>query len=208
MAQEPGKPFHVYVIPADGGSLEQPVSSDRPPADPNWSPDGGSLLFGHNPSDEPLGTPLGLDMVNLQSHVVSRIPGSEEVWFSRWSPGGRYISAISRATDQLMVFDVESKKWSELARISVSWPQWSRKADYIYFVGASGGPRGVLRLKVKDRKLEQVVNLNDFRNAPSDWGWLGLAPDDSPLLLRDITNQDVYALDWGSAVKGRNASRS
>jgi hypothetical protein len=26
--------------------------------------------------------------------------------------------------------------------------------------------------------------------------WSGLSPDDSPLLLRDISSQDVYALDW------------
>ena len=26
--------------------------------------------------------------------------------------------------------------------------------------------------------------------------WLGLAPDDSPLLLRHNGTSDVYALDW------------
>jgi hypothetical protein len=28
--------------------------------------------------------------------------------------------------------------------------------------------------------------------------WVGLAPDDSPLLLRDTGSQDIYALDWES----------
>jgi hypothetical protein len=41
-----------------------------------------------------------------------------------------------------------------------------------------------------------VVNLKDFRNAPSDWNWMGLAADDSPVLLRDATTEDLYALDW------------
>jgi hypothetical protein len=67
MAQESGKPFHVYVVSADGGSPEQPVPGHRPSADPNWSPDGGSLLFGSNPGDNPAGAPLGLEMVNLRS---------------------------------------------------------------------------------------------------------------------------------------------
>ena len=196
-AQEPGKLFHVYVVSADGGSPEQPVPGDRSTDDPNWSSDGSSLLFGHNPFEEPPGTPLGIEMINLQSHVVSRIPGSEEFWSPRWSPSKHYIGAISRATDRLMLFDVESKKWSELARISVSWLQWSRKGDYIYFVGAQAGRRsGVFRVGVKDRKLKEVVSLNDFRHAPSDWGWMGLAADDSPIFLRDTTTEDLYALDW------------
>jgi len=196
-AQEPGKQFQVYVVSADGGSPEQPMPGDGSNDDPNWSADGGSLLFGHNPNEGSPSKPLGLAMINLQSHAVSRIPGSEEFWSPRFSPSGRYISAMSRATDRLMLFDIESKKWSELAKISVSWAQWSHKGDYIYFVGVqAGAPSGVFRVHVKDRKLEQVVSLKDFRHAPSDWGWMGLAADDSPLLLRDSTTEDIYALDW------------
>jgi hypothetical protein len=26
--------------------------------------------------------------------------------------------------------------------------------------------------------------------------WTGLAPDDSPLALRDISSYEIYALDW------------
>ena len=96
-----------------------------------------------------------------------------------------------------MLFDVQSQKWTELARITVNWPQWSRTGAYVYFIGATEGqPTGVFRLRIADHKLEQVVSLKDFRHAPADWGWLGLAPDDSPLLLRDATTEDVYALDW------------
>ena len=29
----------------------------------------------------------------------------------------------------------------------------------------------------------------------ADW-WLGLAPDDSPLVLRQATMQEIYALEW------------
>jgi hypothetical protein len=32
------------------------------------------------------------------------------------------------------------------------------------------------------------------------WGaWLGLDPEDSPLMLRDVGTQDVYSLDWMAA---------
>ncbi len=51
-------------------------------------------------------------------------------------------------------------------------------------------------LRLRDRKVEQVATLKDPR-VPSSFGnWLGLAPDNSPLALRDIGSQDIYALDF------------
>ena len=80
----------------------------------------------------------------------------------------------------------------------MGYPEWSRNGDYIYFLGIppAGQPRGLFHIRLRDGKLEQVVSLKDFRQAPG-WGdWSGLAPDDSPLLVRDAGGQDIYALDW------------
>ena len=54
----------------------------------------------------------------------------------------------------------------------------------------------VLRIQISDHKEEQIIDLNNFITGGRYGGWLGLAPDDSPLLLRDAGTQDVYALDW------------
>lgn len=45
---------------------------------------------------------------------------------------------------------------------------------------------------------ERLVSLKELgRQAPGvDASWTGLAPDDSPLALRDIGTQEIYALDW------------
>ena len=52
------------------------------------------------------------------------------------------------------------------------------------------------RIRINDRKLEQVADLKGFWQ-PVFWGfWLGLDPEDSPLMLRDAGTQDVYSLDW------------
>jgi hypothetical protein len=51
-------------------------------------------------------------------------------------------------------------------------------------------------VRISDHKLEQVVSLKDFRRALGFGAWAGLAPDNSPLLLRDVGTQDIYALDW------------
>jgi hypothetical protein len=96
-----------------------------------------------------------------------------------------------------MLFDAITQKWTELAKIGVGWPDWSYKGDYVYFLGVPAGGQsvGVFRVRISDQKLEQVVSLKDFRQAP-DWGsWTAPAPDGSPLLVRDAGTQDIYALD-------------
>ena len=54
----------------------------------------------------------------------------------------------------------------------------------------------VLRVRISDRTLEQVLDLKNSHMGGYFGYWLGLAPDDSPLLLRDTGNQEIYALDW------------
>ena len=195
MAVEPGKPWSVYIISAEGGSPEQPVPGDHRGAHPNWSPDGKSLLFGHYP---PGSGKLDLEILDLWTHTVSKVPGSEELWAPRWSRDGRHILARPPAGNRLMLFDVTTQNWTELASIGVIWPEWSREGDYIYFLGfpIGGQPSGVFRIRIGDRRLEQVVSLKDFRQARDLGSWAGLAPDDSPLLVRDAGTHDIYALDW------------
>jgi eukaryotic-like serine/threonine-protein kinase len=199
MGRKPGEPFRVYVIPAGGGSAEQPVPGDHLGADPSWSPDGNQLLFGRYAAEVAPGAgTLDLKIVDLRTHEISKVPGSEEMWSPRWSRDGRQILALPRDGRGLMVFDVRTQKWSSLAKLVVNWPEWSQRGDYIYFYGAqTGGEQGIFRVRISDHKLDLAFPLNDFRQAPpAGWGaWKGLAPDDSLLLLRDAGTQDIYALD-------------
>ena len=52
-------------------------------------------------------------------------------------------------------------------------------------------------MRVSNHKLERigVVNLPRGMLAGQFGQWTGLAPDDSPLLLRDTSIQEIYALD-------------
>ena len=53
------------------------------------------------------------------------------------------------------------------------------------------------RVRVADRKLERLADLKGFRRVVSGWlPWSGVTPDGAPLLLRDISLQEVYALDF------------
>ena len=65
----------------------------------------------------------------------------------------------------------------------------------MYFLHEENQP-SVMRVRIRDRKLERVADLKNFRQAGFWSVWLGMAPDDSPLLLRDTGTQEIYALDW------------
>jgi hypothetical protein len=50
---------------------------------------------------------------------------------------------------------------------------------------------------LSDRKLERVLSLKGFQPAGGAFAsWTGLAPDESPLFVRDASIQEIYALEW------------
>jgi len=124
-----------------------------------------------------------------------RLPDSKGLFSPRWSPDGRYLVAMPFASRSLMLFDFATQKWEEIAQISLGFPNWSKNGDYVYFIHQEGQP-AVMRIRIRDRKIERVADLKDFRRTGFYGVWLGISPDDSPLLLRDIGTQEIYALDW------------
>jgi Tol biopolymer transport system component len=98
----------------------------------------------------------------------------------------------------MMLLDVATQKWTELARTAVNSPAWSRDGQYIYFDSYPNRDAAIFRVRINDHKLERVTNLEGFRRAQSSvspFPSMGLTPDDSPLLLRDNGTQEIYALD-------------
>jgi hypothetical protein len=52
------------------------------------------------------------------------------------------------------------------------------------------------RVKLGDHNPEDLFSLNGLRRYFGIWGsWSGQAPDDSRLFVRDMSTQDIYALD-------------
>jgi hypothetical protein len=98
-------------------------------------------------------------------------------------------------SDSLRLFDFQSQKWEEIATVSMGFPNWSKNGDYVCFLHEADHP-SVMRIRNRDREIEEVADLKNFRQTGYWRVWLGLAPEDSPLLLRDTGTQDVYALDW------------
>jgi len=94
-----------------------------------------------------------------------------------------------------MLFDFATQKWREIAKITLGFPNWSKNSDYVYFLHEENEP-SVMRVRIIDHKIERIADLKNFQQTGYYSVWLGLAPDDSPLLLRDVGTQEIYALDW------------
>ena len=113
---------------------------------------------------------------------------------ARWSPDGRYLIALPFASHSLILFDFSTQKWEEISKISLGFPNWSKKRRLCLLL-AWGEQPSVMRIRIRDRRLERVADLKNFRQTGYWSFWLGMAPDDSPLLLRDIGTKEIYALD-------------
>jgi len=189
-----GKPAKIYVVSPEGGPVQELLpGDDHAEADPYWSPDGTSLVFGGL-----YGTATtGIRILDLESHKVSPVPGSEMLFSPRWSPDGRYIAAIRSDSQTLLIFDRTKQKWSVVFKErNVSFPDWSKDGQYIYFLSWPENP-ALFRLRVGDNTVERVASLRDFRPTGYWDDWMGLEPNGSPLMLRDTGLQDVYAFDCG-----------
>lgn len=187
----PGKPWKIYLISAEGGSPQQLMPEERRELDPGWSPDGKTLVFGDRDAKT-------IHLLDLNTLRVDKLPGSEGFVSPRWSPDGRYITAVVFGSHgKLLLFDLTTQKWVELTQQQAYWQRWSRDGKYIYFTGSRENEPGLLRVRIGDRKIEWLTSIKDFRVANGVWGaWTGWAPDDSPLMLRDVGIQDIYALEW------------
>jgi len=187
-----GKPGRLYLVSIDGGSPQQLLPQDADPKqDPDWSPDGDKIIFGSVPADNH----SALRVLDLKNHQVSTVPGSRGLFSPRWSPDGRYIVAMPADSLSLVLFDFQTEKWSQLAKVRAAFPNWSRDGKYIYFLRWLDNP-AVLRVRITDPKVEQVSDLTNLPTTGNIGPWLGLDPDDAPLLLKDTGTQDIYVVDW------------
>jgi eukaryotic-like serine/threonine-protein kinase len=190
-----GKAPRIYVVSADGGTPQELLpDDDHPQADAYWSPDGSALVFGSPYAS----SSKGIRVLDLKTRAITTLPDSQDLFSPRWSPDGRYIAAVRWNSQGILLFDRNKQKWSEIGQgRNVSFPNWSHDGKYIYFLSWPENP-GVFRVRIADSDIQRVLNLQDFQPTGYWEDWLGLDPQDHPLLLRDTGLQDVYAFDVNS----------
>jgi dipeptidyl aminopeptidase/acylaminoacyl peptidase len=185
----------TYVVSSLGGKPQRMLAEQNEPiTDARWSPDGRKLVFS---TCDLLGgsfsKPSFIRVLDIASHQVTTLPGSEGMLSPRWSPDGRYIAVLSKtAGDYARVYNLDAKQWTALPH-DVDWPNWSKDSRSIYFLRKYTEP-GVFRVFIQTGKIEKVADLKGYKITGWYGYWLGLDPTDAPLFLHDVGTEDLYAL--------------
>jgi Tol biopolymer transport system component len=183
-----------YLISADGGLPEPvPTPDDQEWTAQSWSPDGGTLALWQPRA-------VTIQLLDLKTGHFSKLPGSEGLLVPHWSPDGRHLAALSSDSLRLLLHDFSSGQWREVlaAKQSLEWPSWSQDGRSLFI--SEGSAR--VRLRIADGHRDVVASSEGLQivsgsgNLSSGRNWVGRAPDDSVITLRDLSVQEIFALDW------------
>jgi Tol biopolymer transport system component len=181
----------IYMVSAQGGAVERVFpEDDGEENEQSWSPDGRKILFLRcacktNAWDG------GLRIEDISTHQFTTIPDSNRLWSVRWSPDGRYVEA-RRDGNSMVIYKFSDQKWTKIQDGASDWQSWSRDGRFIYYF--SWPDSVIYRVPVSGGKPEKVAALPDFPQTGWAGGWMGLDPNDTPVLLRDTGTSDIYAL--------------
>jgi Tol biopolymer transport system component len=193
----PTKPGKMYKIPASGGTPHALMPDDKQnEQDATWSADGKQIAYAGDANDAILrNSSPAIKILDVPTGKVSPLAGSQGMFSPRWSPDGRYLAAMTSDSSRLMLFDFETRSWKQIGSGTLSWLNWSPDGKFVY-VKDLRGKGSIERFHVPDGNVDRIVDLKDFVLTGLGGGAVSVAPDGSPLLLRDRGTQDIYSLDW------------
>ena len=199
----PGKQVKIYVVPSSGGNPEPLMPNDDSlEIDPNWSPDGESVMFAKLPSLGANGEDSLIQVFNVKTKQLSTLPGSKGLTAPRWSPDGNHVVATSLSQGKwshpaVVIFDFNSQRWTGLEEDPIDNKWWSNDGKYFYFDKSMETDPAIYRLRLSDHSIDRIASLKDVRRSLNMMGlWMGLTPNGDPMVLRDTSIEEIYALDW------------
>jgi Tol biopolymer transport system component len=185
------------MISASGGTPEQ-LTSGNSDLDPSWSSDGSKVMYGVLALAENSESARVL-IVDLKTRAITQLAGSDGICCPRWSPDGKWVVALDSSNYKLLLFDVATQKWRQLADKmgTIGYMTWSPDSKFIGFDTSLTADPGFFRVTPADGKITRILSLKNVHRYFPQWGeWSGLAPDGSPLIVRDISTEEIYELDW------------
>jgi serine/threonine protein kinase/Tol biopolymer transport system component len=189
-----GQAQKTFLISAQGGEPVPMFSEEGNQFDANFSPDGKKIAYGRSPLFfRNRGDKLDIRILDVAAKQISVVPGSENLYAPRWSPDGQYLAGISADNKKLVLYNFKTQKWSDwVTGIGlVGTPIWSRDSKYLYFDNIGGEHPGYRRIKLGETRSEFLVDLSNLHRS---W-WSGITPEGDPIFSRDISTDEIYALD-------------
>jgi len=182
--------WQIYVIPMQGGRPRQLTFAHENRLLPWWSPDGTSVMYSGFPGSSP-----ELSLVDVSTLQVTTVPGSTGLCAPTWLADGRIV-AVGSEPGRIVSFDPATQHWSEVWRGAFDYYNVSHDGQWVYFDTKWQNAPGIFRVRMKDHKWERVTSLRGVRRTTGLAGtWFDIAPDDSPMLLRNLNTEQVYKLD-------------
>lgn len=193
----PGRPWNIFLIPSSGGPAEQITNGAISDLDPSWSPDGSKLVFAQirMEGDKQV---YSVQMLDLASRRASTLPGTDNICCTRWSPDGRFLLGCHATFSDLVLYDFATQKWTVIAKDLglIGFMEWANDSKSVLFDTNEAAEPAFYRVRISDLHLETIVSLKDMRRYYGEFGpWTGMAPDGSPLMVRDVSNEEIYSLD-------------
>jgi eukaryotic-like serine/threonine-protein kinase len=188
---QPGTRQNSFLVSAQGSAPVPMHPENNSQTDANWSPDGKQIAYGQ--FDIGVAKDLEIRILDVAAKQVSVLPGSQGLYSPRWSPDGQRMVALSGDNLKLVLYDFKTQKWSDwiTGLGHIACPIWSRDGKYLYFDNSSEEHPGYRRVKLGESRSEFLVDLKDLHRS---W-WSSITPDNSPIFSRDISTDEIYALD-------------
>jgi Tol biopolymer transport system component/DNA-binding winged helix-turn-helix (wHTH) protein len=193
----PGRPWNIFLIPAAGGPADQLTSGTVSDLDPTWAPDGSTIAYGQTRVEGGKQT-VSIQLLDLASRRSTTLAGTDGICCPRWSPDGRYLLASHADYDDLLLYEFAIRKWTVIAKGlgPIGYMEWTDGGRSILFDTLRVPEPAFYRLRLSDLHWDTIVRIGDVRRYYGPFGpWAGIAPDSSPLLVRDVSNEEIYSLD-------------
>lgn len=193
MARRPDKPWKIYWGDVEGGAWHEIPGPPDNQCDPNWSPDGQTILFGMPPEfmAEP-NVERYLYIYDLRTGKTTLMSGTAGLFSPRWSPDGRYVVAMHIDFNGMSVWDSTQPEWRPFFTHDIDNPFWSLDSEWIYFNGHYDS--NLWRAHVPDGKVEKVLEIPmkvDYSGCFAN----GFKPDGNVLVSCVDFQRNVYAME-------------
>jgi Tol biopolymer transport system component/DNA-binding winged helix-turn-helix (wHTH) protein len=190
--------WKIYTIASSGGPAEQLVPGEEEAGNPTWSPDGRTLASAGTPWIHGFAPRTSaIHLLDLKTREATTLSDSDGLWAPRWSYDGKYLVAETLDSRNLLTYEFSTRKWAPLASAgdeTIGYSSWSSDSRFVYYNTYSRGPGKIFRVSVTARQAELVAALKNLSEAETLGRFFTLAPDDTPLLLRDTSITEVYSL--------------
>ena len=96
---------------------------------------------------------------------------------------------------KLMIFDMASNRWTEIASGRFNNPVWSKDGKYIYFQSFTEEGSPIFRMQADGSRLEKIADFRDLQPGATVSYW-GIGAEDAPIVSFHLLTADIYSVDW------------